>query len=175
MKAPRVRDVEHMPKAIPPLNQSRYGDMACETLYVHKHVRGERIAESEPAARGIEIHEILATYINHLVRVGRSTDLGVFDALVKGPAVTPVKFWRGFRTSTPLTQKQFRQRSSTSSAINTSIPSRIRMMRDEPPNTRERSTLSCYIPSPRLRSTTGRATTRSSTRTHSSRSSTPCC
>ena len=27
-------------KAIPPLSQSRYGDMACETLYVQKHVQG---------------------------------------------------------------------------------------------------------------------------------------
>jgi hypothetical protein len=58
--------------------------MACETLYVRKHVQGGRVAESEPAARGKEIHEILATYINHLVRIKRATDLEVFDALTKG-------------------------------------------------------------------------------------------
>jgi hypothetical protein len=57
--------------------------MACETLYVHKHVRCEMGSESEAAARGIEIHEILGRYINHLVRVRRSTDLEVFDALMK--------------------------------------------------------------------------------------------
>jgi hypothetical protein len=57
--------------------------MACETLYVRKHVQGARLAESEPAARGIEIHRILATYINHLVRTKRPTDLEVFDALAK--------------------------------------------------------------------------------------------
>src|SRR6266849_4718763 len=68
---------------LPPLSQSRHGDMACETLYVHKHVRRARVAESEPAARGIEIHQILATYINHLVRIRHSTDLEVFDALMK--------------------------------------------------------------------------------------------
>jgi len=58
--------------------------MACQTLYVHKHVQRAKLAESEPAARGIEIHQILATYINHLVRTGRTTDLEVFDALVRG-------------------------------------------------------------------------------------------
>jgi hypothetical protein len=69
---------------IPALSQSRHGDMACETLYVYKHVQGARLGESEPAARGIEIHHILVTYINHLVRTRRATDLEVFDALMRG-------------------------------------------------------------------------------------------
>jgi hypothetical protein len=71
-------------KAIPPLSQSRYGDMACETLYVQKHVKGAILGESEPAARGIEIHEVLASYLNHLVKARRATDLEVFDALMNG-------------------------------------------------------------------------------------------
>ena len=71
--------VDH-PKPIPPLSQSRHGDMACQTLYVHKHVRRLRGAESAPAARGIEIHQVLATYISHLVKTRRTTDLEVFDA-----------------------------------------------------------------------------------------------
>ena len=79
-----MRDLEYERKSLPPLSQSRYGDMACDSLYVQKHVRRQRIAESEPAARGIEIHEILRTYINHLVRARRSTDIEVFDALTKG-------------------------------------------------------------------------------------------
>jgi hypothetical protein len=79
-----VRELEYERKSLPPLSQSRHGDMACETLYVQKHVRRETAAESEPAARGIEIHEILATYINHLVKTKRSTDLEVFDALMRG-------------------------------------------------------------------------------------------
>ena len=58
--------------------------MACETLYVRKHVKCARSGESEPAARGIEIHQVLATYINHLVGARRATDLEVFDALMKG-------------------------------------------------------------------------------------------
>ncbi len=83
MKALPIREVERKQKSIPPLSQSRYGDMACETLYVCKHVQGTRLGESEPAARGIEIHEVLASYLNHLVRARRATDLEVFDALVR--------------------------------------------------------------------------------------------
>src|SRR5947207_4739312 len=79
-----TREVEHQNKSIPPLSQSRRGDMACETLYVHKHVQYERIAESGAAERGIEIHALLAAYINHLVRTNRSTDLEIFDSLMKG-------------------------------------------------------------------------------------------
>ena len=64
-------------RPIPPLSQSRHGDMACETLYVRKHVQCARVGESTPAARGIEIHQVLATYINHLFRTTRTTDLEV--------------------------------------------------------------------------------------------------
>lgn len=71
------------PGTLTPLSQSRQGDMACETLYVFKHVRCETIAGSEPAARGTEIHRILATYIDHLVRVERPVDLEVFDQFTR--------------------------------------------------------------------------------------------
>ena len=40
------------PSPIPPLSQSRHGDMACETLYVHKHGQCAKVGESEPAALG---------------------------------------------------------------------------------------------------------------------------
>ncbi len=68
---------------VPPLSQSRYGDMACQTLYVYKHVLRGATMESGPAARGIEIHRILATYIDHLVKVRRALDLEVFDQLMR--------------------------------------------------------------------------------------------
>jgi hypothetical protein len=84
MKALPMREIERKQKSIPPLSQSRYGDIACETLYVRKHVQATRLVESEPAARGIEIHQVLASYINHPVRTRRATDLEVFDALAKG-------------------------------------------------------------------------------------------
>src|SRR5205814_5450861 len=84
-------------KPIPPLSQSRHGDMACETLYVHKHVQSARLAESEAAARGIEIHQILATYTNHLVSARRSTDVEVFDGLMRGAGAEAREVLEKFR------------------------------------------------------------------------------
>ena len=83
-----MRKTRNKKDSLPPLSQSRQGDMACETLYREKHVRCQRIAESEAASRGIEIHEILAAYISHLVSTRRSTDLEAFDELMNraGPA-----------------------------------------------------------------------------------------
>lgn len=63
-----MRELEYERKSLLPLSQSRYGDMACETLYARKHVRGARLGESDPAVGGTEIHQVLATYINPLVR-----------------------------------------------------------------------------------------------------------
>jgi len=83
MKALPMHEIERKQKSIPPLSQSRYGDMACETLYVCKHVQCTRLGESEAAARGTEIHQVLAAYINHLVRTRRARDLEVFDALAR--------------------------------------------------------------------------------------------
>jgi PD-(D/E)XK nuclease superfamily len=82
MNALPVREGGHEREPIPPLSQSRYGDMACETLYICKHIQCARLGESEPAARGTEIHRVLATYIDHLVRTKRATDLEVFDSLM---------------------------------------------------------------------------------------------
>jgi len=81
--AAQFRDAEVERTHIPPLSQSRRGDMACDFLYVHKHVQSTRVAGSEAAERGIEIHKILATYLNHLVQTKRSTDLEAFDSLMK--------------------------------------------------------------------------------------------
>ena len=52
-------------KTIPPLSQSRQGDMACDLLYHARHVRGIR-TESEPARRGQEIHRAIAKYMDYL-------------------------------------------------------------------------------------------------------------
>src|SRR5260370_20413762 len=83
MKALPMHEIERKQKSIPPLSHARYGDMACESLYVCKHVQGTRLGESEAAARGTEIHQVLAAYINHLVRTRCATDLEVFDALAR--------------------------------------------------------------------------------------------
>lgn len=39
-------------KRIPPLSESRHGDMACETLYVRKHVECARVGESDQRREG---------------------------------------------------------------------------------------------------------------------------
>jgi hypothetical protein len=39
-----MRELASERKSLPLLSQSRYGDMACETLYVHKQVRREKIS-----------------------------------------------------------------------------------------------------------------------------------
>jgi len=82
---------------LPPLSQSRQGDMACQCLYVRKHVVGGPAADSEAAARGIEVHQILATYINQLVRTRRSTDLALFDRLASGAGADAREALQRFR------------------------------------------------------------------------------
>ncbi len=76
--------VEGQASTIPPLSQSRQADMACQCLYIRKHVIGGPMAESQAAARGIEVHHVLATYINHLVRTKLSTDLELLGRLISG-------------------------------------------------------------------------------------------
>lgn len=52
-----------------------------------------------PAARGIEIHQILASYINHLVRARRSTNLELFDALMRGAGAEAREVLETFRNN----------------------------------------------------------------------------
>jgi len=92
-----MHDVRPKSGSLPPLSQSRLSDMACQALYVHKHVRGANLGESEPAARGIQIHEILATYINHLVRTKRATDLEALHTLMKGAGTEAREVLEKFR------------------------------------------------------------------------------
>lgn len=77
-----MRQLGYERTAVPPLSQSRHSDMACETLYAQKHVQPARVADSEAAARGIEIHRILAIYLSHLVESRRATDLELLDSLL---------------------------------------------------------------------------------------------
>jgi hypothetical protein len=73
--------------------------MACETLYVRKHVNGAKVADSEPAARGIEIHQVVAAYVNHLVSMRRTTDLEVFDSLTSGASIEAREVLEKFRNN----------------------------------------------------------------------------
>ena len=97
MKAPPFREVISDRQTIPALSQSRHGDMACETLYVHTHVHSARVADSEPAARGMEIHGIFPTYINQLTKTKRSIDFEVFYALMRGTSAEAGEVLEKFR------------------------------------------------------------------------------
>jgi hypothetical protein len=68
---------------IPPLSQSRQADLACRTLYVTRNVREVDELESEPARRGIEIHNVIADYILHLRSTGQRTDYEYIRAKAK--------------------------------------------------------------------------------------------
>jgi hypothetical protein len=92
-----VRQAEAKCDCIPPLSQSRRGDMACDILYFHKHVQPTRAADSEAAARGIEIHRILAAYLSHLVETRRATDLEALDSLVNGASAETWEVLQNFR------------------------------------------------------------------------------
>jgi len=67
----------------PPLSQSRQGDMACERLYAEKHIWATKHAQSDAASRGIEVHQLLSTYLNHLVSSRRPSDLEIFNSLMR--------------------------------------------------------------------------------------------
>lgn len=127
-------------RIIPPLSQSRHGDMACETLYVRKHVDGAKVSESEPAARGIEVHQPLSTYANHLVRTRRATDLEVFDALMRGVGIEARAVLDKFRTTMPLTRRRSLQQNSTLHSTKTSFRSSRRVMTRHSRPMREPST-----------------------------------
>jgi luciferase-like monooxygenase len=68
-------------KALQPLSQSRYSDMACETLYVHKHVKGATVRNELIAGGRAEPHHILpdsgwvSIYLRQASDVDRAIEL----------------------------------------------------------------------------------------------------
>jgi len=70
-------------RRVHPLRQSVYEDMACPALYVAKHVSCVPEAASSAADRGTEVHEIIAIYLNHLVKSGRRKDPEFFAGLLR--------------------------------------------------------------------------------------------
>jgi hypothetical protein len=136
MKTSRAYQPSDDPNSIPPLSQSRRGDMACEALYVRKHVQCAKVADSEPAARGIEIHQILATYINHLVRTKRSTDLEAFDALMKQAGAEASEVLEKFRNNHVFDPEKIFATEVRIALDRTSIRSMIWIGTGEYPNTR---------------------------------------
>lgn len=60
MNSPKILLAGEHPRAIPPLSQSRHGDMACKTLYVCKHVQGTKSGEGlvELLMEGLTLEEV---------------------------------------------------------------------------------------------------------------------
>jgi len=83
MKSAKYPPGSNRVRLAPPLSQSRHSDMACERLFAEKHIRATKHAQSDAALRGIEVHHLLATYINHLVSSRRTCDLGMLDSLMR--------------------------------------------------------------------------------------------
>lgn len=86
-------------KYLPPLSQSRFEDLACETLYAAKHIAHLRDAESEAARRGTAVHSIVAAYVNHLVKTKQQTDYAFLDALAEGAPLDALAVLENIRES----------------------------------------------------------------------------
>ena len=68
---------------IPPLSQSKQGLLACPHLYRDRVINGIEEPESEPAQRGQEVHDVIATYVEHLVATRQAEDPEFYDNLLE--------------------------------------------------------------------------------------------
>jgi hypothetical protein len=83
---------------IPALSQSKQALMACPHLYVDRVIRGVEEPENVYARRGTEIHDVVANYINHLVKTRQPSDYQHFDELTKaGFSSEAVEILQGLR------------------------------------------------------------------------------
>lgn len=71
------------PGVIEPLSQSRYESMACPWLYATQHIEGVQQPPNEFALRGTEIHDVIKTYIEHLVAQKLHSDYEHFEKLLQ--------------------------------------------------------------------------------------------
>jgi hypothetical protein len=56
--------------------------MACERLYA-RSIFGQQSTLTESASRGIEVHQVLSTYVNHLVSCRRASGLAMLESLMR--------------------------------------------------------------------------------------------
>jgi hypothetical protein len=68
---------------VPPLSQSKQGLMACPYLYRDRVINGMEEAENPYAQRGIEIHDVTAKYVEHLVETRQASDPEYFETLMQ--------------------------------------------------------------------------------------------
>lgn len=71
--------------AIPPLSQSLQTKMACPHLYHASEITKAPDHDTVFSIRGTQIHEVVKTYIKHLVNSRQPIDLGRFDELIAAP------------------------------------------------------------------------------------------
>lgn len=68
---------------IPPLSQSRHALLSCDLLYEQAIINKKPEPPNEYSMRGREIHKVISTYINHLVKEKLKTDLAQWATLTK--------------------------------------------------------------------------------------------
>lgn len=67
----------------PPLSQSRHALLSCDLLYHQAVIDKKPEPPNEYSMRGREIHKVISTYINHLVKSKLKTDLAHWVHLTK--------------------------------------------------------------------------------------------
>ena len=67
---------------IPPLSQSKQGLMACPHLYRDRVINGVDEPESDPQQRGTEVHDMIAAYVEHLVKTRQPSDEPFYQELL---------------------------------------------------------------------------------------------
>jgi hypothetical protein len=74
---------------IVPLSQSRFEMLACAHLYTERAILQHREPSNEYSQRGSEIHQAAADYVDHLVRVRRTSDQEWFEENILTRAYLP--------------------------------------------------------------------------------------
>src|SRR6184192_2210913 len=65
---------------LPPLSQSRFSSMSCNFRYVHTYILDSPRTESLPALRGQQVHDVISSYIRHLMATNRASDTEWLDS-----------------------------------------------------------------------------------------------
>lgn len=82
--------------ALPVLSKSRQKDLACESLYVAKHISQSEEMPSAAAARGTEIHEAISSYVQHLVKTYQRTDYDFMRTVAQSVSPEAKEIIEGF-------------------------------------------------------------------------------
>ena len=87
------------PAPIPPLHQSTSILTACPRFYVEAVIKGRRKPSGLEAARGTQVHRVLAKYAAWCAHKGVAMDLDAFDSFARGVGPTAASILSGLRES----------------------------------------------------------------------------